>query len=524
MISDVWRANDSRVNIAGLRRAAGETLRFSLHKAVAPGPVPPQCRRRHRLLRRDPTPPPPEPPPSPDPTPARSDAATRSDAARSDPTPEPTPDARSAADARSDAVARPNAFARANAFARSKPPPDPTPPPPAAPPEPRRDLRRPGMPAKLTLHPPQRASRFLVLRDGESLVVGREPESGLVLEDQRVSKRHARLHWSGAGWCSRTSGARTAPRQRRSRPGRAAARTATGSASAGSWAASSALGGPGRGPRLGAPGAAPDVRRDAPPAGRRPRARRLLLRLLESAMELTRAERGFVLLAVPREAARGGGGRLRAGPSRAASASRAAWARSSGRWRRGPVVVSDAQADPCLGRRPSVVGMGLGAVACVPIRQDDEILGVIYVDSREPRPGSRSWTSRSSRPWPSTRPSSSPASARPPDAGAAPEPAMLQGGTPRCSRSCSGGSRSSCGPGGRAGRRTPASARPTWRSRTQGRPVLAPPDTETGVDLARRLAPGTLVGGRYRIVALVGLGGMGVVYGPTTRSWTWTSP
>ena len=27
--------------------------------------------------------------------------------------------------------------------------------------------------------------------------------------------------------------------------------------------------------------------------------------------------------------------------------------------------------------------MGLGALACVPIRQDDEILGMIYVDGRE---------------------------------------------------------------------------------------------------------------------------------------------
>ncbi len=50
-ISDVWRASDARSNIAGLRRAEADTLRFSLVKAALPGSQPS---------------PPPDPPPPPD--------------------------------------------------------------------------------------------------------------------------------------------------------------------------------------------------------------------------------------------------------------------------------------------------------------------------------------------------------------------------------------------------------------------------------------------------------------------------
>ena len=56
------------------------------------------------------------------------------------------------------------------------------------------------VPAKLTLYPPQRAPRFVVIRDGETLVIGRDAQCGLVLEDPRVSKQHARLSWTGEGW------------------------------------------------------------------------------------------------------------------------------------------------------------------------------------------------------------------------------------------------------------------------------------------------------------------------------------
>src|SRR5437867_9239510 len=156
------------------------------------------------------------------------------------------------------------------------------------------------MPAKLTLHPPQRASRFILLRDGETLVVGRDPECGLILEDPRVSKRHARLAWTGSGWTLEDLGSRNGTAVN--------GRPATG-APLGNGDAVSFGGLMGRFERLGegeATGAESErlarlktslqMRRrlgaDLEPFD-------LLLRLLQSAMEVARAERGFVLVAGP---------------------------------------------------------------------------------------------------------------------------------------------------------------------------------------------------------------------------------
>jgi tetratricopeptide (TPR) repeat protein/TolB-like protein len=56
-------------------------------------------------------------------------------------------------------------------------------------------------------------------------------------------------------------------------------------------------------------------------------------------------------------------------------------------------------------------------------------------------------------------------------------------------------------------------ARPTGEpGANRETPATALPATQTNVDLTQRLAPGTLIAGRYRIRQLVGLGGMGVVY------------
>ena len=241
------------------------------------------------------------------------------------------------------------------------------------------------MPARLILHPPERASRFLVLRDGETLVVGRAPESGLVLEDRRVSKQHARLLWSGAGWRLEDLGSNNGTLvngiEASGAPLTGGDWISFGGVMASFETISEAEVSTLESDRLARLNTSIEMRRrlsaELEPFD-------FLLRFLESAMAITGAERGFVLLAEP-------DGTLRAEVAAGfvpGHLARDRFAGSVGAIQRvlktrASVVVSDAAADPFLSKRPSVVGMGLGALACIPIRQDDEILGMIYVDGRE---------------------------------------------------------------------------------------------------------------------------------------------
>jgi hypothetical protein len=241
------------------------------------------------------------------------------------------------------------------------------------------------MPAKLTLYPPQRAPRFLVLADGESLDVGREPSCGLVVEDPRVSKRHAELRWTGQGWALHDLGSKNGTTVN--------ARPADGVVLRDGDLLS--LGGlPARFELLtDEQAAALEMERLTSLQKEVDLSHRLgselepvLLCFLELARQVTRTERGFVVV-TPQEA-----------PLRVEVAAGFTLDEVGTDQFRGsvgvmkqvletgaPVVIGDVPGDPRLGRRPSVMSLGIGSVACVPLRHDGRMLGVLYVDSRQRR-------------------------------------------------------------------------------------------------------------------------------------------
>ena len=241
------------------------------------------------------------------------------------------------------------------------------------------------MPAKLTLHPPERAARFLIMREGESLVVGRDPSCGLVLEDPRVSKRHARLEWNGKGWSLEDLGSKNGT-------------WVDGAPVSGApltdnqWISFGGL--PARFERISEQeleglawqrlarlqttvGMRRHLSADLDPFD-------LLFRLLQSAIELTSAERGFVMVADPTgvlrvEAAAGFSPDHLLEPRFTGSVGAVERVLETG----ASVVVTDAQKDTFLGKRPSVVEAGIGVLACVPLRHEGRMLGLIYVDGRQ---------------------------------------------------------------------------------------------------------------------------------------------
>jgi transcriptional regulator with GAF, ATPase, and Fis domain len=108
---------------------------------------------------------------------------------------------------------------------------------------------------------------------------------------------------------------------------------------------------------------------------------RVLDYAVDAAVELTRAERGFLLLSDQGEAPRIAAARDGGDAGEPPSSSVVARALES----EAPVLTTDAQTDPRFRERGSVHAMRLKSVLCVPILTPRGALGALYVDSRVQR-------------------------------------------------------------------------------------------------------------------------------------------
>jgi hypothetical protein len=256
------------------------------------------------------------------------------------------------------------------------------------------------MPARLTVHFSSRPARSLLLPDNRRTVVGRDPECDVVLDDDRISRRHAALSGTlvgnGGGWSVADLGSKNGTQL----DGVPLAEQAPGRLADRSWISFGGLvarfevvRGEARVEKV----EEERLRRFTTSLGvQRGLASgmgmaALLPSVVESMVELTGAERGFLLLA-------GADGELdvaaRAGLSwedfgTDGSGGFGGFGGSVGAVRRVldsgmPVVSADAGSDAELGARASVVNTGIRALICVPVQALERMIGVMYADSRKP--------------------------------------------------------------------------------------------------------------------------------------------
>src|SRR5262245_61033838 len=241
------------------------------------------------------------------------------------------------------------------------------------------------MPGKLTLYPSEGVSRHFVFRQGAEYSLGRDPASDVVLDDPRISAGHAVLRCGRDEWMLHDSKSKNGTFVN-------AIRVTEAPLQDGDWVSFGGL------LTRFEVVSEEEVERGKSERARRMQTftearrildseidpRRLLARLVASVLELTGARRGILILFGP-------DGRLRAevvSGFSAVSSPDGAFAGSYGAIERAlatgrAVVTSNAKADAYLGKRPSVVEMGIETLACVPLKSGDEVAGLIYVDGEK---------------------------------------------------------------------------------------------------------------------------------------------
>jgi hypothetical protein len=240
--------------------------------------------------------------------------------------------------------------------------------------------------ARLTIHFPFRPTRSFLIQDGGNTVIGRDPQCDIVLDDDRVSHRHAQLAFADGAW-------RLADLD--SKNGTAIQGLAMREAALGTsgWISFGGLLA-----RFEHSTAAHERAEAARRAERHQTSislqrelspslgmERLLSRLLGSVLELAEAERAAVLLREP-------DGKLEIAARRNiadsdlssqgffGSVTAIERAVAAGR----VVAVSDAAGDPVLGGQESVIAGGIRSLLCLPLVASGRLIGVIYADSRRP--------------------------------------------------------------------------------------------------------------------------------------------
>lgn len=242
------------------------------------------------------------------------------------------------------------------------------------------------MAARLILHLPLGPARVVDLPEEGELVVGRESGCEVLLDDERVSRRHARLTppaREGEAWMATDLASKNgtavdgSPIEVAPLPDRCwinfggllarferVDRAETADERLRRWRTSL------------------DLSRGLAPAQG---LERLLRRILDSVLALSGAERGMVLLAAS-------GGDLEIAATAGLSSSDLAHTEFSGSVAAveqvlatgRPMATADARSDALLGERPSVLREGIRALLCVPLKVLDRLAGAVYADSRRP--------------------------------------------------------------------------------------------------------------------------------------------
>lgn len=242
------------------------------------------------------------------------------------------------------------------------------------------------MPARLTVHFPQRPARAFVAQEGGTYLIGRDAAADLKLDDDRISRRHASLESTDGGW-------RIVDLESKNGTAVDGRRTAAAELENGCWLS---LGGLlARFELLSESELARSENRRAARLETSLRLQRrladagsveqLLERVLRSAVELAGAERGFVMLSQP-DGDLEIGARFGITPPEldADEFSGSVGAIQQSLDTGTTVASSDISDHTELAARPSIIAGGIQALVCVPLTALERLIGVIYLDSRRP--------------------------------------------------------------------------------------------------------------------------------------------